>query len=141
MTRIAIFLFIGLITAPPALSQETRKKSAPGAEVYFISPKDGEVVSSPVMVHFGLKGMGVAPSGIFKENTGHHHLLIDLAKLPNMNTPIPKDESHKHFGGGETEVTLTLSPGEHTLQLLLGDLAHIPHDPPIISKKIKITVK
>ncbi len=112
----------------------------PGAEVYFISPKDGETVSSPVTVRFGLKGMGVAPAGTQKDATGHHHLLID-APLPPLDQPVPNDDHHKHFGAGQTETTVTLPPGKHTLQLLLGDFAHIPHDPPVKSPPISITVK
>ena len=92
-------------------------------------------------VRFGLKGMGVAPAGIEKENTGHHHLLIDVAELPTLDEPIPADDNHKHFGGGQTEVTLELPVGSHTLQLLLGDLNHIPHDPPVVSEKVTITVQ
>lgn len=111
-----------------------------GASAYIISPQDGEVVQSPVTVKFGLKGMGVAPAGIDKDNTGHHHLLIDLETLPAMTSPIPGDDQHKHFGGGQTETELPLSPGKHTLQLLLGDKNHIPHDAPVLSEKITIMV-
>ncbi|MBI2981846.1 MAG: DUF4399 domain-containing protein [Deltaproteobacteria bacterium] len=120
---------------------EEQKKAPQGAEVYFIAPQNGETVTNPVTVRFGLKGMGVAPAGILKENTGHHHLLIDLEKMPDLKTPLPKDDHHRHFGGGETETVVNLTPGKHTLQLLLGDLNHIPHNPPVISKKITITVK
>lgn len=112
-----------------------------GAEVYIISPMNGAEVSSPVTVRFGLKGMGVAPAGIDKEKTGHHHLLIDLDGLPDLNQPIPADANHRHFGGGQTEVSIELPPGEHSLQLLLGDMAHIPHNPPIQSQRITIKVK
>lgn len=112
----------------------------PGAEVYFISPKDGETVSSPVTVRFGLKGMGVAPAGTQKDATGHHHLLID-ADLPPLDQPVPTDDHHKHFGAGQTETVITLPPGKHTLQLLLGDFSHIPHDPPVKSAQITIIVK
>ena len=115
--------------------------SPEGAQVYIISPADGEVVSSPVMVRFGLKGMGVAPAGIDKPNTGHHHLLIDVPDQPALDKPLPADAQHKHFGGGQTETTIELSPGKHTLQLILGDKNHIPHNPPVISEKITITVK
>jgi len=110
------------------------------AELYFITPSDGAGLSSPVTVRFGLSGMGVAPAGIDMPNTGHHHLLIDTA-LPRLDLPVPKDDKHRHFGGGQTEVTIDLEPGEHTLQLLLGDHLHIPHDPPVVSEKITITVK
>ena len=112
-----------------------------GAEVYIIAPADGATVSSPVSVLFGLKGMGVAPAGIDKPNTGHHHLLIDVADTPPLDKPLPADERHKHFGGGQTETTVELAPGQHTLQLILGDKLHIPHDPPVMSKKITITVQ
>ena len=111
------------------------------AAVYIISPSDGAMVTSPVTIQFGLKGMGVAPAGIDKSNTGHHHLLIDATETPSFDKPIPKDDHHRHFGGGQTETTLELSPGKHTLQLLLGDRNHIPHDPPVMSKKITITVE
>jgi hypothetical protein len=93
-----------------------------------------------VIVQFGLAGMGVAPAGVTNANTGHHHLIID-ATLPNLDFVIPEDAKHRHFGGGQTQVSLELPAGEHTLQLLLGDYRHIPHDPPISSKKITITVK
>lgn len=111
-----------------------------GALAYIISPKNGAVAKSPVTIKFGLKGMGVAPAGIDKANTGHHHLLIDLDALPAMNSPIPSDEQHRHFGGGQTETELQLSPGQHTLQLLLGDKNHIPHSTPVLSEKITVTV-
>lgn len=110
------------------------------AELYFISPADKQVVTSPVTVRFGLKNMGVAPAGIQVENTGHHHLLIDT-DLPALDRPIPSDAAHRHFGQGQTETTLELTPGQHTLQLLLGDFSHTPHQVPVISEKITIVVK
>ena len=112
-----------------------------GAKVYFISPADGDTVTSPVTVRFGLAGMGVAPAGTAKENTGHHHLLINAEKLPPLDRPVPSDDKHKHFGGGQTETTVELTPGKHTLQLLLGDMNHIPHEPAVVSEKITIEVK
>jgi len=124
-----------------SLSTQARKKAPENAKNYFITPKDGETVSSPVIVRFGLTGMGVAPSGILKENTGHHHLLIDVEKLPPLDQPIPKDKNHVHFGGGQTETVIELEPGKHTLQLLLGDLTHVPFDPVVMSEKITIIVK
>ncbi len=124
-----------------ALAQE-RTPSAAGAEVYIISPKNGAIVHNPVRVQFGLKGMGVAPAGIKFDNTGHHHLLIDTDPPADMGVPLPATDKIVHFGKGQTETTLTtLSPGKHTLQLLLADYQHIPHTPPVISKKITITVK
>jgi hypothetical protein len=116
-------------------------KSTSGADVYIISPKDGATVGPNVVVRFGLKGMGVAPAGMAKENTGHHHLLIDVKDLPAAGQPIPKDDNHLHFGGGQTETTLKLKPGTHTLQLELGDANHIPFDPAVVSKRITIHVK
>lgn len=123
--------------APAALP---RTASPAGAMVYFISPQNGAKVSSPFTVHFGLKGMGVAPAGVTNANTGHHHLLID-SDMPPDNLPIPNDDKHRHFGAGQTEVELTLPPGQHTLQLVLGDANHIPHQPPIVSQKITVTVQ
>ena len=113
--------------------------SPTNASVYFISPNNEESLNGKVTVKFGLKNFGVAPAGIQIQNTGHHHLIID-AELPPFNMPIPADKNHVHFGMGQTEVELELSKGEHTLQLLLGDYRHIPHDPPIYSKRIKIFI-
>ncbi|MFO8142758.1 MAG: DUF4399 domain-containing protein [Marinobacter sp.] len=112
-----------------------------GAAVYFVTPLDGHIVSSPLTVRFGLEGLGVAPAGVEREATGHHHLLVDVDDLPASDQPIPADERHIHFGGGQTQTTLELSPGEHTLQLLVGDHLHIPHEPPVMSEKITITVE
>jgi hypothetical protein len=123
-----------------AVAQVKRTPSPAGAEVYFISPKDGETVSSPVSVKFGLKGMGVAPAGITMDNTGHHHLIVD-GDPPPAGTPVPTDATHIHYGKGQTEASVELKPGKHTLLLVLGDFAHIPHDPPVVSKKITVTVK
>lgn len=116
-------------------------KAPAGAQVYIISPQDDATVSQTFTVRFGLKGMGVAPAGVAHENTGHHHLLIDVKDLPVAGQPIPKDEQHVHFGGGQTEATVTLKPGTHTLQLELGDLNHIPFDPALVSKVVTVHVK
>lgn len=125
----------------PMLPSGYKKVAAPtGAAVYFISPRNGEAVSSPIRVQFGLRGMGVAPAGVEKAGTGHHHVLVDLAQV-DVNTPLPTDGAHRHFGAGQTETTLDLPPGPHTLQLLLGDQNHIPHHPPVLSERITITVK
>ena len=112
-----------------------------GAVVYIISPANGATVGQDVTVRFGLKGMGVAPAGVAKEHTGHHHLLVDVKELPAAGQPIPNDANHIHFGGGQTETTLKLKPGTHTLQLELGDQNHVPFDPAVVSKKITIHVK
>jgi hypothetical protein len=117
-----------------------RSERPEDAAVYFITPSDGQTVSSPVTVRFGLRDMGVAPAGVDKENTGHHHLIVD-ADLPPMDLPIPKNEHYRHFGAGQTEVELELEPGTHTLQLLLGDQNHVPHDPPVVSERITIVVE
>ena len=110
------------------------------SKVYFINLKDGDIVENPVFIQFGLSGKGVAPAGVDKENTGHHHLLIDVQAI-DFYMPIPSSKNHLHFGAGQTETSIELTPGEHELQLVLGDLYHVPHSPPITSKKIKISVK
>jgi len=164
-------LMLSLLVALPAVAQEQKDKSAgdymkkglnsntsknlqaqalskmgmdftpspAGAKVYFIEPKNGAEIKGPVKVLFGLSGMGVAPAGTQKENTGHHHLLIDGPKLEPG--PLPTTEQVVHFGGGQTETTLNLKPGTHTLQLVLGDWKHAPHNPPVQSEVITITVK
>lgn len=114
--------------------------SPPGAAVYFIDLKNGATIPPSSVVHFGLRGMGVTAAGLQKDNSGHHHLLIDT-DLPKLNEPIPNDLNHLHFGAGQTEATLDLPPGEHTLQLLLADHKHIPHSPPVMSERIKVIVK
>jgi hypothetical protein len=127
--------------AASALATDLPRSPAPkDVELYIISPADGETVTSPVTVRFGLRGMGVAPAGVAMENTGHHHLLIDAAPPP-FNRPVPADANHVHFGKGQTETQVTLAPGRHTLQLLLADHLHIPHDPPVLSKAITINVR
>ena len=117
-----------------------REPSAAGAEVYIVSPKDGATVKGPVTVVFGLKGMGVAPAGIKFDNTGHHHLLVDSDPPADLSQPLPATEKSIHFGKGQTETTLTLPPGKHTLLLVLGDSLHVPHEPALVSKKVTITV-
>lgn len=130
-----LLLALAVTTAAPA-----RTPAPADVELYFISPADGDVIQGPVTVRFGLRNMGVAPAGIDAPATGHHHLLVD-AELPPLEQPIPADDRRRHFGKGQTETVLELAPGTHTLQLLLGDFAHVPFDPPIVSKKITITVK
>lgn len=129
-----------ILAASTAFAQE-RTPSAPGAEAYIISPKNGESVKSPVTVRFGLKGMGIAPAGVKLENTGHHHLLIDTDVPADLNAPLPTSDQVKHFGKGQTETSIELTPGKHTLQLVLGDMNHTPHNPAVVSKKITINVK
>lgn len=136
-----IFRLVILTALLVSLNVVAGETMAPaGAQAYIVSPSHGEMVSSPFKVVFGLSGMGVAPAGIQKDKTGHHHLLIDTA-VPDLNLSIPADANHKHFGGGQTEVVIELAPGKHTLQLLLADFAHVPHKPPVMSEQITITVK
>jgi hypothetical protein len=124
--------------APP--SGFKRTPSPAGAFVYIGWPNDGEVLhTTHVKVWFGARGIGVAPAGTNRPNTGHHHLLIDTA-LPPLDEPIPNDKNHLHFGLGQTETTIELPPGTHTLQLLMGDADHVPHDPALMSRKITIHV-
>lgn len=124
-----------------ATAAATPTPAPENAQVYFIWPHDGTVINGgKFWVRMGLRNMGVAPKGTAVTHTGHHHLLIDT-DLPPMTEPIPNDRNHLHFGAGETEARVELPPGTHTLQLLLGDKDHIPHAPPIMSKKITITVR
>jgi hypothetical protein len=133
-------LILILALCPFSVPAQERTPAPGSAELYFISPADGATVSNPVTVRFGLKNMGVAPAGIQYDNSGHHHLLVDT-ELPALEFPIVNDDNHLHFGGGQTEAIVELPPGEHTLQLLLGDFAHIPHDPAVMSERITITVE
>jgi hypothetical protein len=141
----ALILAVPLTAVPlaraqtPAVAVEPTASPA-GAEAYIISPRNGAKVHGPVLVQFGLKGMGIAPAGFKMENTGHHHLLIDTDAPSDLGAPLPATDKIVHFGKGQTETTLHLAPGKHTLQLLLGDQNHIPHNPPVMSKKITITV-
>ena len=137
---IAALLAGGLLTSVATQAQLPRSAAPPEARVYIQSPADGATVTSPVTVRFGLEGMGVAPAGVDKADTGHHHLLIDVTTTPPMDLPLPTTDQIRHFGNGQTEVELELEPGEHTLQLALGDYLHIPHDPPLLSEPITITV-
>ena len=126
--------------AAMALAQD-RMPAPAAAEVYFISPQNGAIVHGPVTVRFGLKGMGVAPAGVKFDNTGHHHLLIDtdISEL-NLDAPLPATDKILHFGKGQTEASLTLPAGKHTLELVFADYAHMPFNPPLHSQKITITV-
>ncbi len=133
-------LILPFLLISSAQADEPQRASSPeGARLYIISPADGETVSKMVTVKFGLQGMGVSPAGLDKAATGHHHLIIDGEKLPDLNKPLGNEVIH--FGGGQTEKTIELTEGKHTLQLILGDYRHIPHNPPVISEKITIFVK
>ena len=138
---VIVSALVTVALAGAVVAQATRQKAPEAAKAYIISPKNGDAVSSPFTVQFGLKGMGVAPAGVNQANTGHHHLLIDVATMPDMNAPLPSNDNVKHFGGGQTETELTLPSGRHTLQLVLGDYLHTPHEKPVTSDKITITVK
>jgi hypothetical protein len=144
MLKLTVFIgawtVAGLVAAEQSVLQPPVSPSPDGASLYFISPGDGAEVGATFIVKFGLSGMGVAPAGVDSPNTGHHHLLIDHPGQPAANQPLPATEQVRHFGGGQTEVELTLAPGTHRLQLLLGNYLHIPHDPPVSSAVITITV-
>jgi len=134
---VALLAIVVLIAPMPATAGST--PSPPGAEVYFIGLKDGDTIPTKSTIHFGLRGMGIAPAGSDRPNSGHHHLIID-APTPPPDVEIPNDFQHLHFGAGQTETELTLTPGEHTLQLVLGDKNHVPHNPPVMSARIKVKV-
>jgi len=139
MNRVYVMLCAVLVPLAVAAGDGSVPSPA-GAKVYFIEPKNGAEVKGPVKVLFGLSGMGIAPAGTQKDNTGHHHLLIDGPTV-DTNTALPVSEQVQHFGNGQTETTVTLKPGKHTLQLVLGDYKHQPHNPPVMSETITITVK
>jgi hypothetical protein len=137
MRIVALTAFI--LAASLAWAQE-RTPSPAGAQVSIISPKNGAKIKGPVEVLFGLKGMGVAPAGVKFDNTGHHHLLVDMDVPSDLSVPMPATDKLLHFGKGQTQTTLTLAPGKHTLQLVFADLNHVALNPPLISKKVTITV-
>ncbi len=129
-----------VLTAGAAIAGQV--PSPAGAEAYIVSPRDGDVVKGPVTIVFGLRGMGIAPALVEWPNTGHHHVVVDIP-VPNGDKPIPKNDGkhHFHFGGGQTEGTITLPPGRHTLRLVFADHQHYTHNPPVVSKPITITVQ
>jgi hypothetical protein len=136
------FLGFAAILLVGAVGFAAATPSAPGAKVFFVDLKDGDSVKSPFTVHFGISGMSLAPAGTDTPNTGHHHLLINTTLEGDaLKQPIPNDEHHLHFGKAQTETVLTLPPGKYTLQLVLGDWSHVPHDPPVMSAPITITVQ
>ena len=143
------FLAIVVALCAFAMPVTAQQSAAPqGANVYFVNLEDGATVASPVTIIFGLSGMGVAPAGTEKDNTGHHHLLLNRPPFgegedgaDELVNGLPADDNHMHFGGGQTEVTLELPPGTHTLQLVLGDMGHVPHNPAVVSEVITITVE
>lgn len=136
---VTIIAAMAISTHADAQTKGGPASSAPGAAVYFVGIKDGNTLPAKSTIHFGLRNMSVAPAGIGRDNTGHHHLIID-APLPPLDQPIPNDLNHLHFGAGQSEAEVTLPPGRHTLQLLLGDKDHIPHTPPLYSDRITVNV-
>jgi len=143
LTRWSAWIWVPALAMGAAVAaQETRKKAPEGARLYVISPENGATLKSPVTARFGLAGMGVAPAGVARGKTGHHHVLINTdARNLDLGKPLPTTDRIRHFGGGQTEAKLDLPPGKHTLQLVLGDENHVPFDPPLISDRIAITVQ
>lgn len=146
--RIGSVIAILVLFCAPAMAQESAPSAAlanvaapPAAKVFFVSPADGATVGPDVHVVFGVDGIAIAPSSDTSPGTGHHHLLIDVKDLPPLDAPIPADVNHKHYGKGQTEDTIHLAPGDHTLQLDFADYRHMQFDPPLVSKKITIHVK
>jgi Domain of unknown function (DUF4399) len=136
--RRLLVVFPAMLVATRALAGPT--PAAKDAYLYFIWPGDGQRIKGAFWCRFGLRNMGVAPAGVRSPNTGHHHLFVDIDEPLNPNEPIPQDKKHLHYGAGQTEARLELPPGPHTLQLVLGDADHIPFDPPVVSRKIRIIV-
>ncbi|MCB1671394.1 MAG: DUF4399 domain-containing protein [Gammaproteobacteria bacterium] len=138
LSKTAMTLGAAMLVVFAAEAQMNRSPSPEQARVYIMAPADGAVVPSTFVVEFGLSGMGVAPAGMERANTGHHHLLVDGVELPDLNSPL--GDAVMHFGGGQTQTRLTLPPGEHTLQLFFADYLHVPHNPPLVSEPITVTV-
>lgn len=136
-----LLLAAGCSREKPAVQSPPKAKSFAGARVFIIEPADSQTVTNPVTVKFGIEGADLAPAGPVKDNSGHHHLLIDLETLPPMDEPLPFNEHVMHFGQAQKEATITLSPGSHTLQLILAGGNHVPLDPPVVSEKVRINVK
>ena len=142
MKKLPLLIAAASICVAPIAASAGPTPAPEGAKVYFVNLKDGDTVKSPVLIQFGLSGMGVAPAGTEKEKTGHHHLIInEKIEGDELNEPIPADDKHKHLGGGQTEIKVELPKGTHTLQLVLGDWSHIPHNPPVMSERISVTVE
>lgn len=142
MKKAILLSTLSMLVSSAALANNAISNSPEGARLYVISPQDGQQVSKTFKVQFGLSGMGVAPAGIDVKNTGHHHLLIDTdVSTVDLKKPLPSTDNIKHFGGGQTETELTLPEGKHTIRLVLGDHAHVPHDRPVMSEEITVTVK
>lgn len=136
-----LVLSINILILPQAIALDLISHAPVEAQAYIIEPTEGAIVPETFSVKFGLSGMDLVPAGIEQENSGHHHLLIDQKELPDLTTSLPSTDQIRHFGKAQTETELTLPQGEHTLQLVLGNYLHIPHDNPVISDRITITVK
>ena len=136
-----IFALLILLTPSGAIAADLVTHAPEDASAYIVEPADGATVPETFTVKFGLSGMDLAPAGVDEPNTGHHHLLIDKDELPELNASLPSTEQIRHFGKAQTETELTLEPGEHTLRLVLGNYLHVPHDNPVISEPIQITVR
>jgi len=137
-------VLIGLVFAITGLPSALAHTPPDNARVFFIGIKDGMVLESPVKIEFGISGFGITPAGTKgkkRHTAGHHHLLVNVPTLPDLDQPIIRDQQHLHYDLGETSTVLELAPGKHTLQLLLGDETHEPQDPPLFSEKITITIK
>lgn len=138
-SRMVVAAWVAAIGVAPAFAERT--PSPPDAAVYIIWPYDGAIIAGgKLWLRMGLRNMGLAPKGVQMAGVGHHHVLIDT-ELPPLDQEIPSDRNHIHFGTGQSEARIELPPGKHTLQLLLGDHNHVPHDPPIHSNKITVTVQ
>ncbi|MHC2332516.1 DUF4399 domain-containing protein [Bradyrhizobium sp. USDA 4454] len=141
MKSAGLIMLTAALTLLAGAADAQNKPAGKDTKLYFIWPRDGVRLKSPFVCRFGLRNMGVTHAGDDYPNSGHHHLLIDVAEPLNPNEPIPSDKSHQHFGAGQTETQLDLAPGKHTLQLVLGDAKHYPFNPPVVSEKITIRVK
>ncbi|VUD53088.1 hypothetical protein TDB9533_01764 [Thalassocella blandensis] len=137
LTKYLCPLIVLFCSASFAAAESSSPKNA---KVFIKEPADGATVQNPVKVVFGIENMMLMPAGVPHSDSGHHHLLVDVKTLPEAGKSIPADDQHIHFGKAQTETTLNLAPGKHTLQLMLGDHLHMPHNPPVVSKKITITV-
>lgn len=141
MKWLTVILAAATVLIGSATLAADRKRAPDGAQVYIIWPRDGQTIQGAFWLRMGLTNvMGIAPAGVAKDNTGHHHVLVDTDLPANMDETIPNDKNHLHFGAGQTEARLDLPPGRHTLQLILGDENHVPFEPPIVSKKITVNV-
>lgn len=137
----ATYISVAMLSVVSQAETPLSSTIADDAQVWFVSPKDQSQVSSPVTIIFGSSNLNIAPAGDNQPNSGHHHLLVDMEELPALDMPLPASDQVIHFGKGQTEATIALSPGSHSLQLLLGNYAHVPHSRPVMSEKITVVVE